>query len=63
MNIDETHPGARTILKNGAFSIKRTTKPFIRNPVDLTLEQTVNANAASRMTGISAFTTSDQALK
>lgn len=58
MNVDETHPGVCDTLKNGALSIRRTDKAFSRTPVDMTLEQTVNADAASRLTGISAFSTS-----
>ncbi len=37
LNIDLTHPGARSLLVNGALSIKCTTKPFTRCAVDLTL--------------------------
>lgn len=56
LNIDSTHPGIRHILLSGGFSVRWSTKPFARTPIDLTLEQTINADAASRMTGISAFT-------
>ncbi len=63
LNIDYTHPGVHENLVAGALSIKRTKKPFTRNAVDLTLEQTVNADAASRLTGISAFTSSSEARK
>ena len=63
LNIDETHPSARAILEAGALSIRRTNKPFSRSPVDLTLEQTVNADAASRLTGIAAFSKSVSARK
>ena len=38
--------------------IKRTKNDFSRLPIDLTLEQTVNADAASQKTGISYFTNS-----
>ena len=57
-NIDSTHPGIRFSLENGGLSIRRSSKSFARNPVDMTLEQTINADAASRLTGISAFTQS-----
>ena len=57
VSIDNTHPGVRQIFENGALSIRRTDKAFSRTPVDMTLEQTVNADAASRLTGISAFGT------
>ena len=56
MNIDDTHPGLKQILGKGAFTVRRTAHDFSRIPVDLTLEQTINADAASRLTGITAFT-------
>lgn len=43
-NIDETHPGLRDDFKKGFFGIKRTEKPFSRIPIDLTLEQTIDAD-------------------
>ena len=57
-NVDTSHPGLRNVLENGAFTVNRTGKPFSRTATDLTLEQSVNADAASRLTGISSFTTS-----
>ena len=63
LNMDITHPGVRQMLENGGLSIKRTAKSFARNPVDLTLEQTINADAASCLTGISAFSRSTDARK
>ena len=57
LNVDNTHPGVREVLEKGALTIRRTSKSFSRAAVDLTLEQTVNADAASRKTGISAFQT------
>lgn len=63
LNMDKTHPGVRHILEQGALSIRRTSKSFSRTPVDQTLEQTVNNDAASRLTGISAFTQSITARK
>ena len=56
LNMDDTHPGLREILNKGAFSVRRTEHHFSRLPVDLTLEQTINADAASRLTGITSFT-------
>ena len=56
-NIDTSHPGLRNVLENGAFTVKRTGNSFSRTPADLTLEQTVNADQASRLTGITSFTT------
>ena len=52
LNIDDTHPGLRDILEDGVFSVRRTHHQFSRCPVDLILEQTVNADAASRQTGL-----------
>ncbi len=60
LNIDLTHPGAWTLPVNGALSIKCTNKPFTRCAVDLTLESIINADAASRSTGITAFTQSEE---
>ena len=57
LNVDKTHPGVREVLQKGALSIRRTDKSFSRAAVDITLEQTVNADAASRKTGITAFGT------
>lgn len=56
VNIDMRYPGLREEFLSGALSIRRTSKNFCRSPVDLTLEQTINANAANKLTGISAFT-------
>lgn len=61
VNIDATHPGLSKQFESGALSIRRTPKNFCRSPIDLTLEQTVNANAANKLTGISAFTNNLQA--
>lgn len=58
INIENTHPGLSAEFENGALSIRRTTKNFCRSPVDLTLEQTINADAANKLTGITAFTNS-----
>lgn len=56
INLPTTHPGLKELLTGGLFSIRRTNNHFSRLPVDLTLEQTVNADAASRMTGYTAAT-------
>lgn len=61
MNIENTHPGLLEELESGALSIRRTPKNFCRSPIDLTVEQTVNANAANRLTGITCFTNNLQA--
>ena len=54
---DDTHPGLRDILEDGVFSVRRTPHQFSRCPVDLTLEQTVNADATLRQTGLVSSTT------
>ena len=56
MNLPATHPGLKEMLAAGLFSIRRTIIQFSRLPVDLTLEQTINADADSRMTGYTAAT-------
>lgn len=57
-NVEETHPGLEEDFKAGCFGIKRTDKSFSRIPIDLTLEQTINADAAKRLSGIAHFTNS-----
>lgn len=54
----QTHPEVFESLKNGYIGIKRTDKPFSRIAVDLTLEQTINADAARRLTGVTYMTNS-----
>ncbi len=56
LNMDQTHPGLKEKLLNGALTISRSNKSFSRTEIDLTLEQTVNADAASRLTGIASMT-------
>lgn len=58
INIKYTHPGLLEEFQNGALSIRRTAKDFCRSAVDLTLEQTINADAANKLKGITAFTNS-----
>lgn len=58
VKVAETHPGLEEEFKNGFLGIKRTPKPFSRQPVDLTLEQTINADAARKLTGIIHLTMS-----
>lgn len=57
-NVDDTHPGLRLSLEQGSFGVRRTDKPFSRIPVDLTLEQTINGEAARRLIGIVHLTNS-----
>lgn len=58
LKLDETHPDLKVDFENGSFGIKRTSKSFSRQPIDLTLEQTINADASKRLTGIIHFTNS-----
>ena len=58
MKLSETHKDVYAEFKKGCFGIKRTKKDFSRCPIDITFEQTVNADAASRKTRISFFTNS-----
>jgi hypothetical protein len=53
----------RDVLQNGAFSIRRTKKNYNRSAVDLSLEQTVNRDAASRMKGIVSLRNSEKAMR
>lgn len=51
LQVDETHPGLKDLFQQGYFGVKRTGKCFSRQPVDLTLKQTINADAGVQ-TGI-----------
>ena len=53
LRLNESHPDIK--FQNGGFGVKRTSYNFSRSPIDLTLEQTVNADAASQRTGIGAY--------
>ena len=61
--LERAPPQAKTVLKAGAFSIRRTGKNFSRSAIDLTLEQTVNRNAVSPMRGIVGFYHSVNAIR
>ena len=56
VNMDITHPSVRDILARGGLCVQPTNTKLSRCPVDLTLEQAVNRDAASRQTGIAALT-------
>ena len=58
LNLKETHPSIYAEFKKGWFSLQRTPKSFSAQPIDLSLEQTINADAASQRTGIGALTNS-----
>ena len=55
LNLDELYPGLKDQLLIG---VKRTDKPFSRVPVDMTLEQTINAESGRRLTGIAHLSNS-----
>jgi hypothetical protein len=55
LNMDITHPGIRQQLEQGGLSVRLATNSFARQPVDQALESTINADAASRQTGITSF--------
>ncbi|CAG5085062.1 Protein of unknown function [Cotesia congregata] len=58
LKIGETHPEISEAMKKGYLGIQRTDKSFSRHPIDLTLEQTINAEAVKRLVGIINFTNS-----
>lgn len=60
-NVDITHPGLKDSFNQGSYGCKRTAKPFSRIPIDLTLEQTINADAGRKLSGISHITNSIRA--
>ena len=53
-----SHPDIQDEFKRGCFTLKRTRKPFSGTPIDLALEQTINADADNQRTGVSAITNS-----
>ena len=53
-----SHPDIYEEFKNGCSSLKRKSKPFSRIPIDLTLEQTINADAVCQRSGIVLLTNS-----
>ena len=58
MKLNETHPEVFNEFKQGWFTIRRTKKPFSSAAIDLTLEQTFNAEVASHRLGILSITNS-----
>ena len=61
--LEKAAPESLMVLKTGAFSIRRTAKNYARTAIDLSLEQTVNRDAASPMRGIVGFHNSDNAIR
>ena len=58
LKLKDTHPQVNKDFRDGCFALKRTSKPFSRIPIDLTLEQTINADAACQRIGITSLTNS-----
>ncbi|GFX70269.1 hypothetical protein TNCV_4617061 [Trichonephila clavipes] len=58
IKVAETLPDLFEEFQKGFFGIQRTCKTFSRQPIDLVLEKTINADAARRLTGIIQFTNS-----
>ncbi|GFS50613.1 uncharacterized protein TNIN_287611 [Trichonephila inaurata madagascariensis] len=58
LKVAETHPDLNEEFKQSCFGIKQATKPFSRQPIDLVLEQTINADAARSLTGVIHLTNS-----
>ena len=61
--LETASPQSLSVLQAGAFSIRRTEKHYSRSAIDLTLEQTVNRDAASPMRGIVGFHHSQNAIR
>ena len=47
LNLSETHLGAEDLLRNNGFNVSRSSVPSSRNPVGITIEQTINRHAKS----------------
>ena len=60
--LQNSAPQIRKMLEMGEFSIRQTRKDYSRSAIDLSLEQTVNRNAASQMKGLVAFRSSENAI-
>ena len=58
LKLKDTNPDVEREFSAGGFGIRKSGKNFSRLPIDLTLEQSVNAYAASQKTGINSFTNS-----
>ena len=66
LNLINANVKVKSYLGQSGLSVQRTNKSFSRCLVDITLEQTVNADAESQdsqHTGIAAFTNSEAARK
>jgi len=44
-NLPDTHPGVQEFLEDNGFTVSRSSAPACQNPVDITIEQTINRSA------------------
>ena len=51
LKLQNIHPQVYENFRNGCFAVKWTSKQFSRVTLDLTLEQTINADAARKAQG------------
>ena len=58
IKLKSTHPQVYKEFEAGNFSLRRTEKRFSGLPIDLSLEQTINADSASRHYGLHSLTNS-----
>ena len=56
LKLSKTHSEVSKDFQEGCFAIRRTQIEFSASPIDITLEQTINADAASQKTGITSLT-------
>ena len=56
INVKNEKPGLMEALIKGAFSIDKSGNAFAGVPVDMALEQRINAHAKNRLKGIMAYT-------
>ena len=54
-NLETSQSDLQNVLTEGGFSVSRTRQSFASVPVDMALEQTINANAKNSLKGIMAF--------
>ena len=54
-NLETSQPNLQTFFTEGGFSINRTGKSFASVPVDIALEQRINANAKTWLKGVMTF--------
>ena len=58
LKLNATHPEVYNEFHQGWFAVRRTEKPFSSTAIGLTLEQTINAEAASQHLGVLSITNS-----